>query len=81
VYGRASASYASCVYGRTTRFTPRWWAFEGGAAILTPFGDITGLSIDAEVIATRRRFAVPTGGALLGRVLDGFAIPWMAVGR
>ena len=49
--------------------------FRSGAAILTPFGDITGLSIDAEVIATRRRFAVPTGGALLGRVLDGFGNP------
>ena len=49
--------------------------FRGGAAILTPFGDITGLSIDAEVIATRRRFAVPTGAALLGRVLDGFGNP------
>jgi len=49
--------------------------FRGGAAILTPFGDITGLSIDAEVIATRRRFTVPTGEALLGRVLDGFGNP------
>src|SRR4051812_3875996 len=49
--------------------------FRGGAAILTPFGDITGLSTDAEVIATRRRFAVPIGAALLGRVLDGFGNP------
>ena len=49
--------------------------FRGGAAILTPFGDITGLSIDADVIATRRRFAVPTGSGLLGRVLDGFGNP------
>jgi ATP synthase in type III secretion protein N len=49
--------------------------FRGGAAILTPFGDITGLSIDADVIATRRRFAVPIGAGLLGRVLDGFGNP------
>ena len=49
--------------------------FRGGTAILTPFGDIAGLSSEAEVIRTRRRFAVPIGPALLGRVLDGFGNP------
>jgi ATP synthase in type III secretion protein N len=49
--------------------------FRGGTAILTPFGDIAGLSSEAEVITTRRRFAVPIGPALLGRVLDGFGNP------
>jgi ATP synthase in type III secretion protein N len=49
--------------------------FRGGTAILTPFGDIAGLSSEAEVITTRRRFAVPIGPTLLGRVLDGFGNP------
>ena len=49
--------------------------FRGGTAILTPFGDIAGLSSETEVIATRRRFCVPVGTALLGRVLDGFGSP------
>ena len=47
----------------------------GSTVILSPFGDITGLSSETEVIATRRRFSVPTGPALLGRVLDGFGNP------
>jgi ATP synthase in type III secretion protein N len=49
--------------------------FRGNGAILTPLGDVTALSSDTEVVATRRRFTVPTGGALLGRVLDGFGNP------
>jgi ATP synthase in type III secretion protein N len=49
--------------------------FRGNGAILTPFGDIAGLSSETEVIATRRRFTIPTGAALLGRVLDGFGDP------
>ena len=49
--------------------------FRGNSAILTPFGDISGLSSETEVIATHRRFTVPTGPGLLGRVLDGFGNP------
>jgi type III secretion protein N (ATPase) len=49
--------------------------FRGGSAILTPFGDIAGLSSETEVVPTRRRFTVPTGAALLGRILDGFGHP------
>jgi ATP synthase in type III secretion protein N len=49
--------------------------FRGSAAILTPFGDISGVSNATEVVALRRRFAVPTGPGLLGRVLDGFGNP------
>jgi len=49
--------------------------FKGSSAILTPFGDITGLSGETEVKATRRRFRVATGSSLLGRVLDGFGSP------
>ena len=49
--------------------------FRGNSAILTPFGAISGLSSETEVIATHRRFTVPTGPGLLGRVLDGFGHP------
>lgn len=49
--------------------------FRGNSTILTPFGDISGLSSETEVIATHRRFTVPAGPGLLGRVLDGFGNP------
>src|SRR5580698_8928072 len=49
--------------------------FRGSSAILTPFGDITGLSSETEVVATARRFTVPVGSELLGRILDGFGNP------
>jgi type III secretion protein N (ATPase) len=49
--------------------------FRGNSAILTPFGDISGLSSETEVTATHRRFTVPTGSGLLSRVLDGFGNP------
>jgi len=49
--------------------------FRGATAILTPFGDISGLSNRSEVIALRRGYRVSTGSSLLGRVLDGFGNP------
>jgi type III secretion protein N (ATPase) len=49
--------------------------FRGNSAILTPFGALTGVSNEAEVVSLRRRFTVATGRALLGRVLDGFGEP------
>ncbi|HEY6926293.1 MAG TPA: FliI/YscN family ATPase [Steroidobacteraceae bacterium] len=63
---------------RTRQHTPLYAEVIGlrsGTAILTPFGDISGLSSETEVIPTRRRFTVPTGSALLGRILDGFGNP------
>jgi type III secretion protein N (ATPase) len=49
--------------------------FADGAAILMPFGSVSGLSADTEVRPTGRRHQVPVGDALLGRVLDGFGAP------
>ena len=60
---------------RSTTLRAEVLGFRGNGAILTPFGDIVGLSSETEVIATRRRFTVPTGPTLLGRVLDGFGNP------
>ena len=47
----------------------------GNATILTPLGDIRGLSVDAEVIVRHTDARVPYGEALLGRVLDGRGRP------
>lgn len=47
----------------------------GTAAILTPLGDVRGLSADAEVIVRTGEDTVPYGAALLGRVLDGRGQP------
>ncbi len=44
-------------------------------ALLTPMGDMIGLSSDTLVIPTGRVHSVPVGKALLGRVLDGLGRP------
>ncbi len=40
-------------------------------ALLTPLGDLYGLSPHTEVVVTGRALMVPVGPSLLGRVLDG----------
>jgi type III secretion protein N (ATPase) len=45
------------------------------AALLTPIGEMHGISSFTEVIPTGRPHVVPVGPALLGRVLDGMGRP------
>ncbi|MDR1665585.1 MAG: type III secretion system ATPase SctN [Puniceicoccales bacterium] len=45
--------------------------FDKEAALLTPLGDLTGVSTSTEVIASGKVHMVPVGPGLLGRVLDG----------
>lgn len=45
------------------------------AALLTPIGDMFGISTATEVIPTGRTHVVPVGHGLLGRVLDGLGRP------
>ena len=47
----------------------------GDAAILTPIGDLRGLSAGAEVIVRETEATIRFGDALLGRVLDGRGQP------
>ena len=47
----------------------------GDAAILTPIGELRGLSAGAEVIVRDTDATVPFGDALLGRILDGRGRP------
>lgn len=49
--------------------------FSGQDALLTPMGDLYGLSSNTEVIPTGKMQMVPVGPALLGRVLDGIGEP------
>ncbi len=44
-------------------------------ALLTPLGDLQGISPATEVIPTGKIFSVPVGQELLGRVLDGLGNP------
>jgi type III secretion protein N (ATPase) len=44
--------------------------FEGDEALLTPIGDLDGMSTRCEVIATGAPLSVRVGDALLGRVID-----------
>jgi type III secretion protein N (ATPase) len=44
-------------------------------ALLTPLGDLQGISPDTEVIPTGKIHSVPVGEELLGRVLDGLGTP------
>jgi type III secretion protein N (ATPase) len=45
------------------------------AALLTPIGDMFGISTSTEVVPTGRTHLVPVGPGLLGRVLDGLGRP------
>ncbi|MET4580103.1 type III secretion system ATPase SctN [Ottowia thiooxydans] len=49
--------------------------FARDAALLTPIGDMYGISSATEVIPTGRAHMVPVGFGLLGRVLDGLGRP------
>ena len=49
--------------------------FVKDAALLTPIGDMYGISGATEVIPTGRAHMVPVGSGLLGRVLDGLGRP------
>jgi type III secretion protein N (ATPase) len=49
--------------------------FSRDAALLTPLGDIQGVSSTTEVIPSGQIHMVPVGPALLGRVLDGLGRP------
>lgn len=49
--------------------------FVKDAALLTPIGDMYGISASTEVIPTGRAHVVPVGSGLLGRVLDGLGRP------
>ena len=49
--------------------------FVKDVALLTPLGDMQGISPDTEVIPTGEVQAVPVGEELLGRVLDGLGRP------
>ena len=49
--------------------------FSGKDALLTPMGDMYGVSSNTEVIPTGRMHMVPVGPNLLGRVLNGMGEP------
>lgn len=46
-----------------------------GRVLLMPYGDVRGISIGSEVVASGKRFEVAVGDALLGRVIDAFGRP------
>lgn len=46
-----------------------------GNVLLMPYGDVRGVSLGSEVIATGRTAHVPVGRSLLGRVIDAFGNP------
>ncbi|MEI6985773.1 MAG: type III secretion system ATPase SctN [Rhodospirillaceae bacterium] len=49
--------------------------FSRGHALLTPIGDLFGISSSTEVLPTGKPQRVPVGAALLGRVVDGLGRP------
>ncbi|HEX5515654.1 MAG TPA: FliI/YscN family ATPase [Gammaproteobacteria bacterium] len=50
-------------------------ALKAGRVLLMPYGDLRGISLGSEIIATGRPVDVPVGEALLGRVVDAFGQP------
>ena len=49
--------------------------FEKNAALLTPLGEMLGVSSSTEVVPTGKVHMVPVGACLLGRVIDGLGRP------
>jgi len=49
--------------------------FHGKEALLTPMGDMYGVSSHTEVVPTHSMHMIPVGPGLLGRVLDGMGNP------
>jgi type III secretion protein N (ATPase) len=61
---------------------------DGSMALLTPLGDVVGLSTRTQVASTGQRLGIPVGPALLGRIVDGLGRPldiaehgWPALGE
>jgi len=48
---------------------------KNGRVLLMPYGEIRGISIGSEVVASGKKFEVAVGKALLGRVIDAFGRP------
>jgi flagellum-specific ATP synthase len=48
---------------------------KNGSVLLMPYGELHGISLDSEVIATGKQVEIPVGRALLGRVVDAFGRP------
>lgn len=48
---------------------------KSGKVLLMPYGQLKGISLGSEVVATGRCSEVPVGDALLGRVIDAFGKP------
>ena len=61
--------------GETTEMKAEVVGFQRDAALLTPIGDMIGISSATEVTPTGRMHMVPVGPGLLGRVLDGLGRP------
>ncbi len=67
-----------CLIERGRRETPlqvEVVGFRNGRTLLTPLGELTGVSPGSEVIPTRQTASVGVSDALLGRVLDGLGNP------
>lgn len=49
--------------------------FRNGNVVLIPFGNLHGIHVGSEVVATGKSATIPVGTELLGRVIDGFGVP------
>lgn len=48
---------------------------KNGKVLLMPYGELRGISLGSEVVATGKDIEVPVGNAFLGRVIDAFGLP------
>ena len=49
--------------------------FKNGNVVLMPFGNLHGIHVGSEIVATGKSATIPVGKGLLGRVVDGFGVP------
>jgi flagellum-specific ATP synthase len=67
--------------GSLSDITAEVIGFNNGKAILMPYGDIGGISLESEVLLLDEEEKFPAGEELLGRVLDPFGNPLDGKGR
>lgn len=49
--------------------------FKNGNVVLMPFGNLHGIHVGSEIVATGKSASIPVGESMLGRVVDGFGVP------
>ena len=81
IKSKKSGIFAAVTSDITSDITAEVIGFNNDKAILMPYGDISGISLESEVLLLDEEEKFPAGEELLGRVLDPFGNPMDEKGR